>query len=278
MRTALFLLALLAPVCGGCAAARWLAPHDAVQEASRAKSPFYEPVTAGQLVFHADFRLPPGHRMVAELVSERQLICDRLGVPAGSEPIHVFLFGEEAAYRAHVGREFPNFPERRAIFVETDVRLCVYAHWSDRVADDLRHEVSHGYLHSTVPNLPLWLDEGLAEYFEVGRGRQGVNQTHVELLRAQHEGGTWRPNLQRLEQLVDAGTMTQLDYAEAWLWVHMLLDWHPSGDPQEPIATYLAALRAGTPPTALSATLAQRLPEFGAAERAAIHHLESLSP
>jgi hypothetical protein len=278
MRKALSVLALLSPVCGGCAAALWLAPKDAVHESSGVKSPFREPVTAGQLVFHADFRLPPGHRMVAELVSERQLICDRLGVPAGSEPIHVFLFGEEAAYRAHVAREFPGFPERRAIFVETDVLLCVYAHWSDRVADDLRHEVSHGYLHSTVPNLPLWLDEGLAEYFEVGRGRQGVNQPHVDLLLAQCTAGTWRPNLQRLEQLVDAGAMTQVDYAEAWLWVHMLLAQHPPGDPQEPIAAYLAALRARTPPKPLSATLAERLPEFGAAERAAIHHLESLAP
>jgi hypothetical protein len=68
----------------------------------------------------------------------------------------------------------PNLPRRRAFFVETDTRLSVYAYWGDRVAEDLRHEVVHGYLHAVVPHLPLWLDEGLAEYFEVPRGLSGL--------------------------------------------------------------------------------------------------------
>ena len=53
---------------------------------------------------------------------------------------------------------------RRAFFVETDTQLSVYAQWGDRVAEDLRHEVTHGYLHAVVPNVPLWIDEGLAEF------------------------------------------------------------------------------------------------------------------
>ena len=174
-------------------ATRWLAPPSPERHSAEAARRFRDPLTAGQLVFHADFFLPPGHRMVAELTSERQLICDSLAVPAGEEPIHVYLFGDEAAYREFVATEFPDFPERRAIFVETDVRLSVYAQWSDRVAEDLRHEVAHGYLHSAVPNLPLWLDEGLAEYFEVGRGRRGVNRSHIADLVAQQAAGDGGP-------------------------------------------------------------------------------------
>ncbi len=45
----------------------------------------------------------------------------------------------------------PSFPARRAFFVETDTRLAVYAYWGDRIAEDLRHEVAHGYLHACVP-------------------------------------------------------------------------------------------------------------------------------
>ena len=265
---------LLATTLGGCAASRWLAPGAPERRDAAAARRFRDPLTAGQLVFHADFYLPPGHRMVAELTSERQLICDRLDVPAGNEPIHVYLFGDETAYREFVAGEFPGFPERRAIFVETDVRLSVYAHWSDHVAEDLRHEVAHGYLHSAVPNLPLWLDEGLAEYFEVGRGRRGVNRSHVDDLLAQEAVAGWKPNLPRLEQLAAAGEMTQLDYAESWLWVHFMLE--SPGDASPALAEYLAALRKGEPAMPLSATLLQRLPG-GAAETALLEHLRSLA-
>ena len=36
--------------------------------------------------------------------------------------------------------------------------------------------------------------------------------------------GEWSPDLSRLEELTEPETMTQLEYAEAWLWVHFLLD------------------------------------------------------
>src|SRR5262245_54653483 len=121
---------LFVPMLVGCFAAPWMNPAASPESQNAAAARrFRDPLSAGQLVFHADFYLPPGHRMVAELTAERQLICDRLGVPAGDEPIHVYLFGDEEAYRKFVAAKFPGFPERRAIFVETDVQLSVYAHW-----------------------------------------------------------------------------------------------------------------------------------------------------
>jgi hypothetical protein len=270
MRAAVFSLCLLAPAVVGCLSSPWAPPRAATVN-PEADVEFHAPIAAGQLEIHADFVLPPGHRMVSELTSERQLVADALGVAPGQEPIHVFLFAEEAAYRAHVARKYPDFPERRAIFVETDVQLSVFAHWSDHVADDLRHEVAHGYMHSSIPNLPLWLDEGLAEYFEVGRGWHGVNHTHVKYLRQQLAAGAWKPDLARLEQLAAAESMTQLDYAEAWLWVHFLLTSRPSGGPS--VTEYLTALQKDQPVEPLSATLAKQLPDAGAA---AVAHLASL--
>jgi hypothetical protein len=118
---------------------------------------------------------------------------------------------------------YPDLPDRRAFFVERDTALEVYAHWGDRVAEDLRHEVAHGYLHSVVPRIPLWLDEGLAEYFEVPRGLNGVNRPHVTHLAQRLQEG-WRPNLRRLEALSSAAEMDQIDYAESWAWVHLHLN------------------------------------------------------
>src|SRR5689334_21518001 len=107
MRRLILLLCLLAPALGGCLSAPWLTTR-APLPADRADAPeFHAPVTAGQLVIHADFALPPGHRMVSELTSERQLIADAVGVPPGKEPIQVFLFSEERNYRAHVAKKYP---------------------------------------------------------------------------------------------------------------------------------------------------------------------------
>jgi hypothetical protein len=242
-----------------------------VAEATAAPRPG-DPIARGQLVLHADFRLPQEHRLIDELVAERDLIAERLSLPITSEPIHVHLFADEAAYQRHVAQQFPGFPERRAIFVETDVTLAVYAHWGDSVAEDLRHEVAHGYLHAAMRNLPLWLDEGLAEYFEVGRGRRGLHRPHIEYLLGQQAVG-WQPDLPRLEAHHSAGDMTQLDYAEAWLWVHFLLE--GSGEKATLLTTYLNDLRTGQPAEPLSARLRQRLAR---AEPALIEHLESLAP
>jgi hypothetical protein len=109
------------------------------------------------------------------------------------------------------------------------------------VAEDLRHEVSHGYLHAVAPGLPLWLDEGMAEFFEVPRGNTGLNWPHVELLAdmMQHDG--WQPNLKELELLSEAGQMDQRHYAEAWAWVYFLLN--SDARSRQLLLSYVADLR-----------------------------------
>lgn len=176
------------------------------------------------LVVYSDFALPPHHRLLEELVLERNELLTKLQLPRSTEPVQVYLFDTEERFREFLQRYHPDFPQRRAFFVETDTRLTVYARWGDRIAEDLRHEVAHGYLHSVVPNLPLWLDEGLAEYAEVPRGHAGLNQPHLRLLLEKLAAFGWKPDLARLERLSSASDMTQLDYAEAWAWTYWLME------------------------------------------------------
>src|SRR5947199_3220316 len=96
---------------------------------------------------------------------------------------------------------YPDLPKRRAFFVAqprtvggTD-DLLVYTFWGDRVRQDLRHELTHALLHCVLKDVPLWLDEGLAEYFEVPPGTDGVNPQHLDLVRK----GPFAPGLARLE-------------------------------------------------------------------------------
>jgi hypothetical protein len=214
---------------------------------------------ADQLLLNSDFELPPDHRLVRELTAERIDICQTLGLPPGNEPIQVYLFGDAASYGQFLLKHFPGVPSRRAFFLETDTRLTVYAHWSDRVGEDLRHEVAHGYLHAVAPGLPLWLDEGIAEYFEVPRGSDGMNRPHVDLLAdmMQHDG--WRPNLERLEQLADAAELDQRHYAEAWAWVYFLL--HSDPQSKQLLTKYLADVRTHGRVEPLSMRLAKKYTE-----------------
>ncbi len=177
----------------------------------------------GQLRIFHDFDLPEEHRLVAELVALRNDLYGPLGLAGSDEPIRVYLFEDEAKFRAYVAEHYPEFPVRRAFFLRSDTVLRVFAYWGEQVGDDLRHETTHAYLHAVVPQIPLWLDEGLAELHELPRGTDGFQSEHVRLLARRRLEGSWVPDLDRLEQLRSSGDMAQVDYAEAWLWTHFLL-------------------------------------------------------
>lgn len=180
-------------------------------------------VAAGQLQIHADFPLAVQHRLVRELETLRIDVSQTLGLPVSDEPVHLYLFETPERYDAFVARQFPAFPHRRAFFIETDTTLAVFAAWQERVAEDLRHETTHGYVHAVIPGVPLWLDEGIAEFFEVPRSEQGMHAVHVAHLAGRLIEGTWQPDLARLESITEANALSQDHYAEAWCWTHWLL-------------------------------------------------------
>jgi len=210
-------------------------------------------LAVGQLLFVSDFELSTDHRLIRDLTAERDDICQTLDLPCTNERITVYLFRDAETYGQYRSRYFPGVPSRRAFFVETDTQLTVYAHWSDRVAEDLRHEVAHGYLHAVVDGLPLWLDEGLAEYFEVPRGQGGLNRPHVDLIADMIEQNGWQPDLARLEQIKDTAQMDQRSYAESWAWVYFLLQSGP--ERRELLTSYLLDVSARGATEPLSARL-----------------------
>ncbi|MFH1924075.1 MAG: hypothetical protein ABIP48_29830 [Planctomycetota bacterium] len=228
-------------------------------------------VVRDQLVVHSEFPLAASHRLLEELAARRFDLAHRLGLPVSEEPIHVYLFDDANQFDNFIHLHYPGFPPRRAYFLETDTRLHVYAQWGDRVAEDLRHEVTHGYLHSVVPNLPLWLDEGLAEYFEVPRGAHGLNPPHLAELVSQMETGGRQPDLKRLEGFERPFDMTQADYAEAWAWVHFFLESGPES--RRALEQYLLDLRRDGTAEPVSERIGRHV---AAPELALADHLRSL--
>ncbi len=233
-------------------------------------------MSLGTLEIVSDFPMTRHRYLLDDLVALRDDVANQLAIAPSQEPIRVTLFERPGDLAALLRTRFPELGERRAVFVESDSQLAVYAAWNDRVAEDLRHEVSHGYLHAAIAGLPLWLDEGLAEYFELPRGEQGRHQAHLDQLGALWSAQRWHPDLKRLEELTSTAQLSQADYAESWAWVHWLLNGHdrPTGEPLRPLLLgYLAELRANPQVGRLS----DRLPGTAADQSAAlVEHLESL--
>ena len=219
-----------------------------------------------QLVVNSDVALAPDEPVVQGLLQLRGDLAALLQLTTSEEPIYVYLFEDEAEFTALIERQYPELHGRRAIFVKNADGLTVYARWTERVDEDLRHEVAHGYLHSVLPHVPLWLDEGVAEYFENPPAEMGRNQAHIDLLSAARH--RWSPDLMQLERLTEASQMDQLDYAEAWLWIHFCLN--TTAERRVTLLQYVGSLQAGR----ATQTFHEMI---GLAEQELKQHLERLS-
>jgi len=176
---------------------------------------------------------------VAEFAALREHVTAELQLPVSREPVHVYLFADADRYAEFFQAHFPQLPPRRAYFVQAGDRLNVYAQADQQQTRDLRHEVTHGFLHAVHPHLPIWLDEGLAEYYEVSPADDGWQPEYVRALDEWAAKGDWRPDLARLERLESVADMSGIDYAESWLWVYSCLH----NEHRETLRSYLQALR-----------------------------------
>ena len=66
------------------------------------------------------------------------------------------------------------FPTAGPSTCSATARAAVYAYRHPELPIDLRHECTHALLHANLPMVPLWLDEGLAEYFEMPEAERRV--------------------------------------------------------------------------------------------------------
>ena len=117
----------------------------------------------------------------------------------------------------------------------------MFTFWGDHLRQDLRHELTHALVNSVLKEVPLWLDEGLAEYYELPPDRDGMNALHVDAFRR----GEVAPDLAALERLDQVAQMGRAQYQESWAWVHLMLRGSPAG--RQVLLTHLQQLRGPDP-------------------------------
>ena len=87
----------------------------------------------------------------------------------------------------------PSCPPRRAFFLAQGSQRVVYTYSSPRLEEDLRHEATHALLRGAFGDLPLWLDEGLAEYFETDLAAGRTPSTSGSIISPRTCAGGWSP-------------------------------------------------------------------------------------
>ena len=246
-RSVLLLVAtLLALLVLGCNSFTWnLLPHSTTKTDDKVAvhEPLVHPEGAPKkfairippYIFMSDVELKKDGPPFPELAGLRDQVNRELALLPGTATIQVYLFETPERYEYFIKERYPNLPMRRAFFVSQPPAqrlglvgpddLLVYTQWGDRIQQDLRHELTHALLHSVIgPNVPIWLDEGLAEYFELPPDRKGVNINHLQALKQK-----FKPDLPRLESLKEVSQMHPEEYRESWAWVHFMLNTTPGG-------------------------------------------------
>jgi hypothetical protein len=137
---------------------------------------------------------------------------------------------------------FPHITPRRAMYVKSNSPGNVFAYDSPDLPVDLRHECTHAVLHACMIRVPLWLDEGLAEYFEVPPEHRKNHNPHHSKMRPKFY---WMkaPSLQRLEIIGSLEHMGAREYREAWAWVHFML--HGPAFANDVLLGFLKAIQTG---------------------------------
>lgn len=232
----------------------WLLTFVANAEAA---DPWVDTRQVGPFICQATFSLTEYEPLLAELQTLERELQRTLGVDPATDPIFVYLFSDAEAHREYLQKQYPDVPYRPALFVKEGGQANVYAYRHDKMDDDLRHECTHALLHASLPIVPIWLDEGLAKYFEVPENERSFEHPNFFWLRWNMRVGLIS-SMEELEHCRDLTEMGASEYRYAWAWVHFML--HGPEEAHTVLVQYLADIRRGVPAGQLSDRMADALP------------------
>ena len=222
--------------------------------------------------FRADFPLSGVNALVDEVNLLEQDMISYLSLSQEREKIEIFIFDQKTNYLEFLKKEFPDAPlDRRALFIKKpNSPGIVVLQLTREIDDDVRHEMTHAFLHSRFSSIPLWLDEGLAEYFELPRDQRAFQKPYMKKAVGRFMFSKTVPSLQKLEKIDDFYSFGLKEYQQSWAWIHFMI--HHSQETHQLLAAYLTQIGSGKTANSLEQYLADTIPDY---KNEYLRHFES---
>jgi len=227
--------------------ANWLSFANGAEWAERQK--------VGAFIIRSEFPLQNEGRLLDEMEALGNDISRSLGIEIEGEATEVLLFNSRQSYQEYLSQRIPEGVNRPALFVKIENSSRVYAYRCPELATNLRHEATHALLHSSLAIVPLWLDEGLAEYFEVPEAQRSSGNPHLRSLKKWNSRFSWRLNLESLTVKEEMSQLTSNDYRDAFSVVHFFL--HGPPEVRQLFREYFAEIQGGGAPDSLEVQLSR---------------------
>lgn len=196
-------------------------------------------------------------QIVRQLTDVKAELESLLQLGTGDQNVKIAIFSSSQSYRKHLSPHLPDAARRRALFYKKGDTSIIYTFRHTQLVTDLRHEYTHALLHQALPFVPLWIDEGLAEFLEEQRHAR-ANSSRQAAMKWRCRTG-WKPDLKGLEKIPSASAMSSEHYRDSWGWVSFLAN--DSAETRELLQTYLQAISAGEAPGNFSDWVQSRDPE-----------------
>ena len=223
----------------------------------------------GPYLIRSEFPLNDVRDLVQDLGDLQADLEQTLGLECQPRAIQIHLFSNKRSYDQYLRIRVPEGVNRQALYVPGTDAGRVYAYQQRDLETDVRHETTHALLHTALPYVPIWIDEGLAEYFEIPAPQRANEHLHRKELQTAIRFQKWRPNIEHLESKRKLMDMGAKDYRDSWGIVHFLL--HGPPEAREALDAYFAEIQSGAAPTPLSERLRKIIPDL---DHAIVQHLK----
>jgi hypothetical protein len=214
----------------------------------------------GPYLIRSEFPLQDVHELVQDLGDLQKDIEATLNLECRPEAIQIHLFSSKRSYDAYLRIRVPEGVNRQALYVPGTDAGRVYAYRQRDLDTDVRHETTHALLHTALPYVPIWIDEGLAEYFEIPASLRAKQHPHGKEIRDAIRFQRWKPKLEQLEAKRKLMDMDAKDYRDSWGIVHFLL--HGPNEARAALDLYFEEIQSGAAPTPLSEHLRRQIPNL----------------
>ena len=211
--------------------------------------------TAGQFCIHSTVPINLFENQLPYLTKLPTELKEVLQVFISKETVHIVVMESREALDAYVRSILPSAPSRRALYIRHRGPGLVLTYFHPGWIQDVRHECTHALFELSELTLPVWQDEGLAEYFETTGDNPIRHAAHLESTRSQLRYGQVA-DLQKLESMDSTTGLNAKEYRDAWSVVAFLL--HSSSETRATFQEYLMDLQSKRAAGFLSHRLASK--------------------